>query len=122
MLEDTVIIFSSDNGGMPFGAGFNYPFRGAKGSYLEGGVRVPAFVYGPKYFPTAFEHHSLFHIADFLPTLMPMIMENYGGPDSASYKALLREIQEQRLDGIDQRTTLVDPEAPAVRDRVHIIR
>lgn len=27
MLENTVIIFSSDNGGVPFTGGFNYPFR-----------------------------------------------------------------------------------------------
>jgi len=27
MLENTVIIYSSDNGGVPFAGAFNYPFR-----------------------------------------------------------------------------------------------
>ena len=27
MLESTVIIYSSDNGGVPFAGAFNYPFR-----------------------------------------------------------------------------------------------
>ena len=27
MLENTVILYSSDNGGVPFAGAFNYPFR-----------------------------------------------------------------------------------------------
>ena len=35
--ENTIIIFQSDNG--PTGAGSNYPLRGMKGTYAEGGQR-----------------------------------------------------------------------------------
>mmetsp|Transcript_18321 Transcript_18321/g.40070 ORF Transcript_18321/g.40070 Transcript_18321/m.40070 type:complete len:601 (+) Transcript_18321:53-1855(+) len=46
MYRDTLIIFSSDNGG-PLGSGANnYPLRGGKHSNFDGGVRVPAFVSG----------------------------------------------------------------------------
>ena len=37
MLNDTVIIFSSDNGGVNKEGGSNYPLRGQKGTYFQGG-------------------------------------------------------------------------------------
>jgi arylsulfatase A-like enzyme len=30
LYEDTIIVFSSDNGGFYWGGGYNYPFRGGK--------------------------------------------------------------------------------------------
>ncbi len=49
-LENTLIIFSSDNGGQVGGPSVlpgNAPFSGQKGSYLLGGMRVPFFCYWP---------------------------------------------------------------------------
>jgi arylsulfatase A-like enzyme len=40
--EQTVVWFASDNGGLAGGG--SYPFRGAKGTFYEGGIRVPAAV------------------------------------------------------------------------------
>jgi arylsulfatase A-like enzyme len=45
-LENTLIIFTSDNGGAHY-VGLpcsNYPFRGWKGTFFEGGIRVPLFM------------------------------------------------------------------------------
>jgi arylsulfatase A-like enzyme len=42
---DTLVIFTSDNGGERFS--YNWPFRGAKLDVFEGGVRVPAIVRWP---------------------------------------------------------------------------
>ena len=39
---NTLVIFTSDNGGERFS--YNWPFRGAKFSLFEGGIRVPAIV------------------------------------------------------------------------------
>ena len=51
MLEDTIIVFSSDNGAAPDGlngnAGSNWPLRGAKNTTWEGAVRVTGLVWSP---------------------------------------------------------------------------
>lgn len=44
--EDTALFFLSDNGGVKRHGSVNLPFRGEKGVYFEGGVRVPAFIAG----------------------------------------------------------------------------
>lgn len=51
MADNTVIIFSSDNGGERFSD--VWPFIGAKGHLYEGGIRVPAIVRWPGVVPTA---------------------------------------------------------------------
>lgn len=42
-LENTAIIFTSDNGGLFFVSN-QHPLRSGKGSYYEGGIRVPFFI------------------------------------------------------------------------------
>ncbi|CAN7938271.1 unnamed protein product, partial [Ixodes hexagonus] len=73
MLEDTIIAFSSDNGGSPYGfqsnRGYNWPLRGAKETLWEGGVRVPAFVWSPRLGTKPRVSNQLMHISDWLPTL-----------------------------------------------------
>jgi len=43
--EDTVLVFTSDNGG-PLDHTTNYPLRGGKHTFWEGGVRVVSFLSG----------------------------------------------------------------------------
>jgi arylsulfatase I/J len=44
--DSTVFMFLSDNGGIEAHGSSNAPYRGGKGTYYEGGLRVPAFVAG----------------------------------------------------------------------------
>jgi len=45
--DNTIIVFTSDNGGLPKVTD-NAPYRDGKGSAYEGGVRVPFIIYWPK--------------------------------------------------------------------------
>ncbi len=56
--EDTLIVFTSDNGGkLSLGAN-NYPLKHGKGSASEGGFRVPFFFHWPEHVPAGkvFDH------------------------------------------------------------------
>lgn len=44
--SQTLIVFTSDNGGF-YQATSNAPLRANKGAYYEGGIRVPLILYGP---------------------------------------------------------------------------
>ena len=44
LLENTLFIFASDNGGVPANTQ-NYPLREGKGTFYEGGIRTPCFMY-----------------------------------------------------------------------------
>jgi arylsulfatase A-like enzyme len=69
MLEDTVIAFVSDNGGVSFFGSENL-FKGDKGSVFEGGVRVPAFITGNiKKSLVGTSYDGLVHANDIFATL-----------------------------------------------------
>lgn len=72
--ERTVIAFQSDNGHSTeerahFGGGSAGPYRGAKFSLFEGGIRVPAIVSLPGTLPQNEARDQIAHAADWLPTL-----------------------------------------------------
>jgi len=68
MWADTLLVYSSDNGGR--GAGINYPLRGKKATSFEGGMRVAAFVSGGLVPPRLRGTQSVvrLHIVDWYPT------------------------------------------------------
>ncbi|WP_165075957.1 arylsulfatase [Paludisphaera rhizosphaerae] len=75
--DDTILIFTSDNGPQP-GAWLdifveffdgNGPSRGAKGSFYEGGVRVPMIVRWPGRIKPGSTSDLIAYFPDVLPTL-----------------------------------------------------
>jgi len=99
-LDNTLIIFTSDNGPEgevpPHGRS---PFRGHKGSSWEGGVRVPTFVYW-KGVISPRKSDGLFDLADLFNTCISVA----GAPAAEVAKYVPKD---RYVDGIDQTSFLV---------------
>ena len=67
LAANTVVIFTSDNGGMG-NVSRQLPLRAGKGSYFEGGIRVPLIVRWPGVTKAATECHEPVINLDFMPT------------------------------------------------------
>jgi arylsulfatase A-like enzyme len=68
--ENTLIVFSSDNGGPR--PGKNTPLRDFKGSIYEGGVRGCAFANWPVKIPAGQRIKEPMHVIDWYPTLVKL--------------------------------------------------
>lgn len=70
LAENTIVIFTSDNGSRVSGeGGSNDPLRGTKRTNFEGGVRVPCLVRWPGHIPAASTSAEVTSAMDLLPTL-----------------------------------------------------
>ncbi|MCL6251299.1 sulfatase-like hydrolase/transferase [Altererythrobacter sp. KTW20L] len=78
MEQDTVVVFTSDNGGERFS--FNWPFTGIKTQLLEGGIRVPFIVKWPGLTAPGSTSDTPALSMDFLPTF---VAAAGGAPDPA---------------------------------------
>ena len=78
LAEDTILIFMTDNGSSggwfePQGRGYNAGMRGKKGSYYEGGHRVPFFIRWPAGgIPAGVDIRELITHMDLLPTFIEL--------------------------------------------------
>lgn len=69
--EETIVFFTSDNGGWQRWEGVfdsHGPLRGAKGDAWEGGLRTPMVVRWPGHVPAGKTSDAPWYFADFLPT------------------------------------------------------
>jgi len=76
--ENTIVLFTSDNGPQFGGEGelktdrFNCQFHGAKGSVYEGGIRVPMIVRWPAGADAGRKVDEMVHFCDWFPTLLEL--------------------------------------------------
>ncbi|XP_023319572.1 arylsulfatase B isoform X1 [Eurytemora carolleeae] len=96
MLQDSIIVFTSDNGGPAAGfnenAASNWPLRGVKDTLWEGGVRGAALVWSPLLKTGPRVSDQMMNIQDWLPTLY-----SAAGGDSSKI---------ENIDGLDMWTAI----------------
>ena len=68
LADDTIVIFTSDNGGERFSD--TWPFTGIKTELLEGGLRVPALICWPARIPAGQVSDQVAITMDWFPTLL----------------------------------------------------
>ena len=68
LADDTIVIFTSDNGGERFSD--TWPFTGIKTELLEGGLRVPTLICWPARIPARQVSDQVVITMDWFPTLL----------------------------------------------------
>jgi len=103
LAENTIVIFSSDNGTTHLGLEVDYEFfhsvgelRGLKGSLYEGGVRMPTIVRWPGQVAPGTTSERISGFEDWMPTILELI----GAADATP----------QNIDGISLAPTLLGKE------------
>ncbi len=87
--DNTLVIFTSDNGGVTSGDSYStalLPLRGGKGRQFEGGIRVPLIVKDPQIVSSVDKSSTPVNGIDFYPTIM-----RYAGIN----------VDNSQLDGVD---------------------
>ncbi|MBL9171749.1 MAG: sulfatase [Verrucomicrobiales bacterium] len=103
--DQTILLFTSDNGGLVLGGKkaptSNLPLRSGKGSPYEGGVRVPLIAFWPKVTPAG----AICDAPVITPDLYPTVLGLAGA----------RVAKGQIIDGTDLRPLLQRPSRPSLR-------
>jgi arylsulfatase A-like enzyme len=69
--DDTLVVYSSDNGGE--GVASNAPFRGAKHKFTEGGLRVNQIWRLPGVLKAGSVRDDAVHVVDWMPTVLDCV-------------------------------------------------
>ena len=88
LTDNTIVVFSSDNGTTMLNKEVDHDFfysvgelRGLKGSLYEGGVRVPGLVRWPGRIEASSTSDRVTGFEDWLPTLLQLIAADHAIPD-----------------------------------------
>ncbi|KAL4229106.1 hypothetical protein ACF0H5_012145 [Mactra antiquata] len=111
MMDNTIIVFTTDNGGPANGfdanAANNFPLRGVKATLWEGGVRGVGFIHSPLLKKQRYVSNHMLHVCDWLPTL---------------YSAAGGKVSDlKNLDGVDQWKSLSDNKKGLRTEMLHNI-
>nr|XP_039270759.1 arylsulfatase B-like [Styela clava] len=108
MFDNTIIIFSTDNGGHTDYGGNNWPLRGRKATLWEGGVKGVGFVGGGYLKISDIKSNNFMHVSDWLPTLL-------------SATSCAKVPGTQSFDGFDQWNAILQKEPSPRNELLHNI-
>lgn len=106
LLDNTIVIFTSDNGARGDRGSSNYPLRGGKRTTWEGGQRMPFVLYWKDRIAPGTRNDAFISQMDLLPTFATLLGEPLGGLS---------------IDGLDLSDTLLSG-APSPRESYAYIR
>lgn len=76
LYENTIIIFTSDNGGLSTAESSptsNFPLKAGKGHLYEGGIREPLIAKWTNHFPAGKNSENLVSSVDYFPTILDLL-------------------------------------------------
>jgi arylsulfatase A-like enzyme len=103
LLENTIVIFTSDNGSRGDRGASNLPLKGGKFTTWEGGLRIPFIMYWKGKLAPSLNDKMISHM-DLLPTFASILGEKLGG---------------KKIDGLDVSAMLLDGAESARDDFVY---
>ncbi|XP_064637207.1 arylsulfatase B-like [Lineus longissimus] len=98
MMGNTLLVFTSDNGGALDSWGDNTPLRGGKFTQWEGGTRAVTFINSPMVKSPGREFNGLFHAVDWAPTILAAVDSQLNS----------QQIATSDMDGLNQWDSLVE--------------
>lgn len=105
--DNTLILFTSDNGGTHTD---NLPLRGEKGMFTEGGIRVPLIAYWPGVIPPNTVTDYNVHTVDYYPTYLELAGDQWR-PDAQTHP----------LDGFSFADVLLRPDTERSREPIFFL-
>jgi arylsulfatase A len=105
---NTLVLFTSDNGGPVQQGAVNTPLRGSKGTTFEGGMRVCTIAWWPGKIPAGTSTDAVTSMMDILPTFARL-----GGTQAP---------KDRKIDGVDIWPVLVGNPAKPPRDSLYYFR
>lgn len=117
ILNSTLVVLTTDNGGTTDDGGNNFPLRGNKATSFEGGVRGLAFVSGAGLSSAVrgTVQRGIMHVTDWMPTIVVGVAGAEVSPLSRPCEHCTRAIPP--LDGVDQ-WAMLSGGAPSARTEV----
>lgn len=96
--DNTIVVFSSDHGGLSNDgykqrhlATSNYPLRAGKGWMYEGGIKVPLLVKWPNHLKPTVDDKSIVMLMDVFPTLLDLLNGQTINSDGKSFLPVLNK-------------------------------
>jgi len=91
--DETIVLFTTDNGGSTLYGGNNWPLRGLKNTLWEGGIRGIGSIKVPRTMPGV--RTELMHVSDVFPTLVdftqcPVSSRDWEKLDGSSQSEMLK--------------------------------